>query len=93
MHEGERAALQRRLVLALGRRVPGRRVDVRLFDELPVAVRGRVVSEGVRVLEADAVRRVREEVRARMEYHDFMVFERAALAPGLRALRRKAGGG
>lgn len=93
VEKGERAGLQRRLLTLLERRIHGCRVDVRFLDELPVAVRGRVVGEGVRVLEKDAVLRVREEVRARMEYHDFAVFERAALGDGLRALRRKAGGG
>jgi len=91
--EAERGALQRRLIAALARRLPGRRVDVRLFDELPIAIRGRVLRDGRRVLDRDQVLRVREEVRTRMAYHDFLLFERAVLAEGLAGLRRKAGGG
>lgn len=91
--EPERAALQRRLLVAIARRLPGRRVDVRLFDELPIAIRGRVLQEGRRVLDRDRALRVREEVRTRMAYHDFLQFERAALAEGLAGLRRKVGGG
>jgi len=86
---GERAQLQRRLLTALGRALPGRRVEVRFLDDLPVAVRGRIVYEGVRVFERDAVVRLRQEVKARLEYHDFLEFERAALGPGLEGLRRK----
>jgi len=91
--QAERGALQRRLMAALARRLPGRRVDVRLFDELPIAIRGRVLQEGKRVFERDPVLRVREEVRTRMAYHDFLLFERAELGEGLAGLRRRAGGG
>jgi len=91
--EAERGALQRRLIAALARRLPGRRVDVRLFDELPIAIRGRALQEGRRVFERDQVLRVREEVRTRMAYHDFLLFERAELREGLAGLRRRAGGG
>jgi predicted nucleotidyltransferase len=89
----DRGALQRRLVTLLERRVQGRRAEVRFLDELPTAVRGRVVSEGVRVLTRDRALTVREEVRARMEYHDFLAFERAELATALRALRSGFAGG
>jgi len=85
----ERAGLQRRLLTALGRALSGRRVDVRFLDDLPVAVRGRIVYEGLRVFERDAVVRLRQEVKARLEYHDFLEFERAGLGPGLAGLRRK----
>lgn len=85
----ERAGLQRRLLTALGRALSGRRVDVRFLDDLPVAVRGRIVYEGLRVFERDAVVRLRQEVKARLEYHDFLEFERAGLGPGLTGLRRK----
>jgi len=85
----ERARLQRRLLTAVGRALSGRRVDLRFLDDLPVAVRGRIVYEGVRVFERDAVVRLRQEVKARLEYHDFLAFERAGLGPGLAGLRRK----
>lgn len=91
--EEGRAALQRRLITVLERRLPGRRVEVRFLDELPIAVRARAVQEGVRVLDRDQPLRVRQEVQTRMEYHDFLFFERAGLAEGLRGLRRKTGGG
>ena len=56
---------QLRVVLALARRAAGVRFDVRLLDELPTAVRGRVVSEGRLVFERDPILRVRAEVAAR----------------------------
>lgn len=90
---GRRARLQRHLMAVLERAVPGRVVEVRFLDELPVAVRGRVVTEGVRLCERDPVVRVREEVKARMAYHDFLPFERAGLAVGLQGLKRKLGRG
>lgn len=83
-----RGGLQRRLIAVLERAAPGRPVEVRFLDELPVAVRGRVVTEGRLVCERDPAARVREEVKARMEYHDFLAFERAGLGPGLSGLRR-----
>jgi predicted nucleotidyltransferase len=91
--EEERGALQRRLMAALARRFPRRRADVRLFDELPIAIRGRALRDGRRVFDRDPVLRVREEVKTRMAYHDFLLFETAVLAEGLAGLRRKAAGG
>ena len=54
---------------------------------LPVSVRGRAVTEGRRVLDPGPPQRVEAEVRARMEYHDFPVFEREGTREGLRGLR------
>jgi hypothetical protein len=83
----------RAIVNAVGRALSGRRVDLRFLDDLPVAVRGRIVYEGVRVFERDAVVRLRQEVKARLEYHDFLAFERGGprwvcrgRAPGLSGL-------
>ncbi|MFQ5889921.1 MAG: nucleotidyltransferase domain-containing protein [Gemmatimonadota bacterium] len=87
--DGRRGELIRELITLLERGCSGLRVEVRLFDELPVAVRGRVVSEGSRVLDRNPARRVAEEVRARMEYHDFLPFERAGTWEALRALRQR----
>jgi predicted nucleotidyltransferase len=82
-----RGALLRDLVTALERAHPGEAFDVRFLDELPVSVRGRAVTEGRRVLDRDPRLRVEAEVRARMEYHDFLVFEREGTREGLRGLR------
>ncbi len=87
VREEDRGALLRELTVALERANPGSRFDVRIFDELPVSIRGRVVSEGRRLLDSDPVRRVEAEVRARMEYHDFQIFERQGAREGLRGLR------
>ncbi len=89
----ERAELVRRLIDLLERRHPGRRFEIRLLDELPIAIRGRVVSEGVRVCDRNPARRVEAEVRARMEYHDFLPFERLGTREGLRGLRERLTGG
>lgn len=80
-------ALLRELVTALERACPGEAFDVRFLDELPVGVRGRAVTEGRCVLDRDPPRRVEAEVRARMEYHDFLIFEREGTREGLRGLR------
>lgn len=82
-----RSELLRELVLALERACPGSVFDVRFLDELPVTLRGRAVTEGRRVLDRDPERRVEAEVRARMDYHDFLVFEREGTREGLRGLR------
>ena len=88
-----RGDLTRKLTTLLERRCPGFRFEVRLFDELPVALRGRVVSEGIRVVDRNSDLRVRAEVRARMEYFDFLEFERAGAQMGLEGLREKLSGG
>ena len=88
-----RGALNRRLITLLERRCPGFRFEVRFLDELPVALRGRVVSEGIRVVDRNSDLRVRAEVRARMDYFDFLVFERAGAQMGLEGLREKLSGG
>lgn len=83
-----RGLLLRRATTRLQRRRPGTNFDVRLLDELPAAIAGRVVTEGRRVYENDPVARVRAEVQARMLYHDFLPFERIGTKEGLDGLRR-----
>ena len=65
------------------RRAPSGRV----FGGL-ISIRGHVGTEGVRLLDRDPVERVQAEVRARMEYHDFPIFEREGARAGLSGLRR-----
>lgn len=88
----DRGRLQRQLLARLGAELPGRDVDVRFLDELPTAIAGRVVTEGILVLDQQPVERVRAEVRARMLYHDFLPFEQAGTREGLAGLHDKAGG-
>jgi predicted nucleotidyltransferase len=86
---GERGPLLRRITLKVGRLAPGRRIDVRFLDELPTAIRGRAVADGTLVFEQDPVARVRAEVAARLDYHDFLLFEREGTREGLKGLRRR----
>jgi predicted nucleotidyltransferase len=86
---GERGPLLRRVALKVGRLAPGRRFDVRFLDELPTAIRGRAVADGTLVLERDPVARVRAEVATRLDYHDFLLFEREGAREGLKGLRRR----
>ena len=91
LSESARAMLQRHLVNRLGA-IGGSEsvsVDVRFFDELPLAIRGRILREGVLVIDRDLVLRVRAEVRSRMEYHDFQQFERAGTEQWVRAVRER----
>jgi len=85
---GRRGELVRRTIKGLERRLRGSRVEVRLLDELPTSIRGRVVTEGVLVYESDPVARVRAEVHAGMLYHDFLPFELRGTEEGLAGLRR-----
>ena len=87
----QRGTILRRIVMLLGRSCPGLAFDVRCLEELPAAVGGRVVTEGVVVFERDPARRVAAEVRARMLYHDFLPFERFGDSAGLGGLRRRLG--
>lgn len=91
--EQARGSLHRRLLASLGTALPGLAVDVRLFDDLPLAVRGRVLRDGRRIVDRDPVRRVRMEVRTLMEYHDFLHFERTGAAQWATAVRERSAGG
>ena len=93
VESAKRGDLNRKLTTLLERRCPGYRFEVRFFDELPVALRGRVVGEGLRVVDRNSNLRVHAEVRARMDYFDFLVFERAGAQMGLEGLREKLSGG
>ncbi len=88
-----RGDLNRRLITLLSRRCPGLRFEVRFLDEMPVALRGRVVQEGVRMIDRSPEHRVLAEVRARMDYFDFLPFERAGARMGLKGLREKLSNG
>jgi len=87
----QRGSLLRRITMLMGRACPGREFDIRCLEELPAAVAGRVVTEGVLVFERDPALRVAAEVRARMLYHDFLPFELVGDSAGLRGLRRRLG--
>ncbi|MGK7312319.1 MAG: type VII toxin-antitoxin system MntA family adenylyltransferase antitoxin [Candidatus Longimicrobiales bacterium M2_2A_002] len=49
-------------------------VDAHVVDHLPLAVRGRVVTEGVPVFERDPEQRVEFETHTRRLYFDFLPF-------------------
>jgi predicted nucleotidyltransferase len=51
---------------------PGIDVDARTVASLPLALRGRIVTEGVLIYEGDAVGRVRFETDVRRLYFDFL---------------------
>ena len=70
-----------------------REVDVHDLASLPLAVRGRVLTEGVLVVSADHVRRVRFEELTRRRYFDFLPFRERDTEQGLKGLRRRVDGG
>jgi len=89
----QRARLVRDLIVRCARASPGHRFDLRLLDELPIAIAGRILAEGTLVADNDPLVRVREEVRLRALYFDFLPFEREAARDGLRHLRAVTGHG
>lgn len=74
-------------------RFPGLFFDVRNLEDLPLAVRGRILTEGRLLVDRDPSRRVAFEVRTRMLYFDFLPFLTADTREGLRALRERFGSG
>lgn len=68
-------------------------VDVHDLSSLPIAVQGRVLTEGILVLSLDEGRRVRFEDRTRRRYFDFLPFQAADTAEGLEGLRERVDGG
>lgn len=68
-------------------------VDVHDLDALPLAVQGRVLTEGRLLLSRHEVRRVRFEETTRRRYFDFLPFLRRDTERGLRGLRERIGGG
>lgn len=47
-------------------------IDVRIINDAPIMVQGKVVQTGVRIYERDRSRRVAYEVLARKKYFDFL---------------------
>ncbi len=90
---GARRLFASEIAAELVRAVPGRAMDVRDLDELPLVLQGRVLTEGILAGSNDPVRRVRFETDTRMRYFDFLPFHRADVAEGLKGLRRKLSGG
>lgn len=70
-------------------RPPAAVVDVRDLEALPLAVQGRVLTEGMLVASRDEVRRVRFETLTRCRYFDFLPFQSRDVTEGLRALRER----
>lgn len=68
-------------------------VDVHDLASIPIAVQGRVLTEGVLVLSTDEVRRVRFEERTRRRYFDFLPFQERDTEEGLAGLRERVDGG
>lgn len=84
------SAVARALLEVRGERVD---VDVHDLEALPLAVQGRVLTEGTLVCSRNEERRVRFEERTRRRYFDFLPFERTDTAEGLRALKERFGRG
>lgn len=82
--------IARSLVASMGRDT---RPDVRDVEDLPLAVRGAIATEGALAASNDEVRRVRFEAETRQRYLDFLPFREATVGAGLRALRRRHSGG
>ncbi len=92
---GERLPPYERLVLELT--IAGeiedtlgvRPVDVRVINEAPLVVRGRVVQEGILLYERDHLRRVVFEVQTRKQYFDFAPVARRLRDAFLRRVHQK----
>lgn len=72
-----------RIALALG---TGVEIDAHVADDLPLPVRGRVVTQGVLLCERNPVRRVEFETSTRRLYFDFLPLLERDAREGLRAL-------
>lgn len=68
-------------------------VEVHDLGSLPLAVQGRVLTEGVLVLSTEEVRRVRFEELTRRRYFDFLPFQERDTEEGLKGLRERIDGG
>ncbi len=51
-------------------------MDVRIINDAPLLVKGRIVQEGIRVYEGDRQKRIAFEVLTRQQYLDFETFVR-----------------
>lgn len=74
--------LANRLAEALG---DGPDLDVRLLNDMPLALQGRIITEGRRIYEGDAERRVEFETATRRLYFDFLPLIDRDAREGLRA--------
>lgn len=88
-----RRSIASRIAGDLSRAIPGAQLDVRDLDELPLAVQGRVLTEGRLLVSNDEPRRVRFEVAVRQRYFDFLPIQERLAAEGLRAMRERVGDG
>lgn len=64
-------------------------VDVRVINESPLVVRGRVVQEGILLYERDRRRRIAFEVQTRKQYFDFAPVARRLYSAFLRQVHQK----
>ena len=71
-----------RIATALGSAVE---IDAHVADDLPLPVRGRVVTTGVLIYERDAVRRVEFETATRRLYFDFLPLLERDAREGIRS--------
>lgn len=69
--------------------VSGARVDARDLDELPLAIVGAVLTEGVLVVSNDEDRRVVFERDTRLRYFDFLPIHIGEVREANAALRRR----
>lgn len=60
-------------------------IDAHIAEDLPLPVRGRIVTEGILIYERDAVRRVEFETATRRLYFDFLPFLERDAREGIRA--------
>lgn len=74
--------LAARIATALG---TGIEIDAHIADDLPLSVRGRMVTEGLLIYERDASRRVEFETDTRRLYFDFLPLLERDAREGLRA--------
>ncbi|HUP01014.1 MAG TPA: hypothetical protein VM737_05770 [Gemmatimonadota bacterium] len=72
---------------------PDFHLEVRDLEDLPLVVRGRVLTEGALIGSNDESRRVSFETRTRLQYFDFLPYHTKDVTEGLVALRRKHLGG
>jgi predicted nucleotidyltransferase len=68
----ERLRLMLDLSLELEERCDLREADVRIIDDAPLVLQGRVVTEGILLYSRDEAERVRYETATRMRYFDYL---------------------
>ncbi|GAB4548712.1 MAG: hypothetical protein Kow0063_43630 [Anaerolineae bacterium] len=85
----ERLKLEMEIEAAIEDASALRDMDVRVIDQAPLLVRGKVVQEGVRLYERDQARRVAFEVETRKRYFDFAPVARRLQAALLEKIQRE----